>query len=78
MINLLVSLFISMGVMSHGPDGLNWQVGDNADYSIKVSFLQGTMNVKVREKQGNDFWIEQNVDLMIQKSKIETWEGNKD
>ena len=45
------------------PQGLNWTVGDNAQYSIKMGFLQGTMDMKVREKVAQGYWIEQDIDL---------------
>jgi len=60
-----------MGTFSPGPAGFDWNVGDKTDYKLKVSFLEGTMDILVREKQGNDYWIEQNIDIIIQKSKIE-------
>jgi|SaaInlStandDraft_6_1057023.scaffolds.fasta_scaffold24765_3 hypothetical protein len=50
---------------------LGWKVGDSADYSINMGFIKGTMKSFVREETSEGYWVEQNVDLMIQKSKVE-------
>jgi len=51
---------------------LPWKVGDNADYKLNLGgFIEGTLNMLVREEVPQGYWVEQNVDLMIQKSKIE-------
>ncbi len=52
-------------------NNLPWTVGDYANYNIDMGFLKGTMEMKVREEVTEGFWLEQNVDMMIQKQKIE-------
>ncbi len=48
-------------------------VGDTANYSLNLGgFLEGTMDMLVREETSEGFWLEQNIDLMIQKQKVET------
>ena len=48
-------------------------VGDTANYSIDLAgLLQGTMEMLVREETSEGIWLEQNIDLMIQKQKVET------
>lgn len=52
--------------------GLNWNVGDYANYKMGGGFLQGTNNMLVREKVSDGFWLEQNMDLgFMGKNKIE-------
>lgn len=52
---------------------LPFKVGDKADYSLNLAgFLQGTMNMLVREETAEGVWLEQNIDLQIQKQKVET------
>jgi hypothetical protein len=50
-----------------------FNVGDKADYSLNLGgFLNGTMNMLVREETPEGIWLEQNIDIVIQKSKVET------
>ena len=53
--------------------GLNWHVGDQADYKIAVGgFINGTSHNFVREDIGTSFWMEQDMDIgMLGKQKIE-------
>lgn len=55
-----------------GTQQLPWVVGETADYKLNIGgFLNGTMKMLVRELTPEGFWIEQNIDLMIQKQKVE-------
>ena len=52
--------------------GLNWKVGQEANYKLNVGgFINGTMKMYVREIIADGIWLVQDVDLMIQKQKIE-------
>lgn len=52
--------------------GLNWKVGDTNNYKLNMGgFLNGSMKMFVREIGADGIWMVQDVDLMIQKSKIE-------
>lgn len=51
--------------------GLNWTVGDYADYSFKAGFLPGKIHSFVRELTSEGYWVQQDVDITIQKQKIE-------
>ena len=52
--------------------GLNWKVGDTNNYKLNMGgFINGTMKMYVREIAADGIWMNQDVDLMIQKSKIE-------
>lgn len=52
--------------------GLNWHVGDTNNYKLNMGgFLNGTMKMYVREIAADGIWMNQDVDLTIQKSKIE-------
>ncbi|RME16530.1 MAG: hypothetical protein D6797_04360 [Bdellovibrio sp.] len=53
------------------PKGLDWKVGDNADYQIDIGFLKGTMHSTVRNEDARGFWVVQDIDLKIQKQKVE-------
>jgi hypothetical protein len=54
-------------------DLINWKVGDNAQYDVSIASFgkMGTMTKAVTKDEGTAIWITQNVDLMIQKQKIE-------
>jgi hypothetical protein len=43
--------------------GLNWTVGDSADYNLNGGIIQGTMHMFVRETSDVGFWMEQDMDL---------------
>ena len=52
--------------------GLNWKVGDESNYKLNMGgFINGTMKMSVREIGADGIWLVQDVDLMIQKQKIE-------
>ncbi len=52
--------------------GLNWKVGEENNYSLNMGgFLKGTMKMSVREITADGAWLVQDVDLSIQKQKIE-------
>jgi hypothetical protein len=52
--------------------GLNWTVGDNCHYDMVMgSFMKGTMEIVVREKNDEGYWLDQNLDLgFMGKQKI--------
>lgn len=51
--------------------GLNWAIGDNCHYNMNMGFIQGTMEVVVREKTDEGYWLDQNLDLgFMGKQKI--------
>lgn len=52
--------------------GLNWTVGQENNYKLNMGgFINGTMKMSVREIGADGIWMVQDVDLMIQKQKIE-------
>jgi hypothetical protein len=53
--------------------GLNWKVGDQADYSVNIGgFIKGTSHNFVREDSGTELWMVQDMDLgFMGKQKIE-------
>ncbi|MES2963740.1 MAG: hypothetical protein V4760_07595 [Bdellovibrionota bacterium] len=53
--------------------GLNWKVGDQADYSVNIGgFIKGTSHNFVREDSGTELWMVQDMDLgFAGKQKIE-------
>lgn len=53
--------------------GLPWVVGDENNYKITMGFLPGTMKMFVREINADrtEAWLVQDVNLLIQKQKIE-------
>ncbi len=53
--------------------GLKWKVGDKADYSISIGgFINGTSKSFVREDNGTEIWVQQDMDLgFAGKQKIE-------
>jgi hypothetical protein len=54
-------------------NGLNWHIGDKANYNIDLGgFLKGTMASEVTKDTGTGFWFTQDIDLQIQKQKVET------
>ncbi|MCB0411010.1 MAG: hypothetical protein KDD22_00695, partial [Bdellovibrionales bacterium] len=50
---------------------LDWKVGDRADYLVDMGFLKGTLVMHVREWVAEGPWIEQNIEMMGQKQKVE-------
>src|SRR5947209_7174040 len=60
-------------VMAQAGGGLHLHAGDTAGYKLNLaSFIQGKLDMKVREETSEGFWIVQNIDLMIQKQTVET------
>ena len=52
--------------------GLDWRVGQENNYKVSMGgFLNGTMKMYVREVIADGIWMVQDVDLSIQKQKIE-------
>lgn len=53
--------------------GLNWKVGDQADYSVTIGgFIKGSAHNFVREDSGTELWMQQDMDLgFMGKQKIE-------
>jgi len=53
--------------------GLNWHVGDQADYKISIGgFINGTSHNFVSKDEGTSIWMEQDMDLgFMGKQKIE-------
>ncbi len=46
--------------------GLNWKVGDEADYSISIGgFINGTSHTFVREDIGTSLWMVQDMNLGV-------------
>ncbi len=44
--------------------GLNWSVGDSCTYDMTMAaFIKGTMEMKIREKTDEGYWLDQNMDL---------------
>lgn len=53
-------------------DLINWKVGDTASYKIDLGgFLKGSSVKTVTQDEGTALWVVQNMDLMIQKQKVE-------
>ena len=52
--------------------GLNWKVGQENNYKLNMGgFLNGTMKMWVREIIADGIWMVQDIDLSIQKQKVE-------
>lgn len=44
--------------------GINWAIGDACHYDLSMaSFIKGKLDVVVREKTNDGYWLDQNVDL---------------
>lgn len=53
--------------------GLDWKVGDSANYTVDMGFIKGTMDMSVRSVAADGIWMDQNVDLgFAGKQKMET------
>jgi sporulation protein YlmC with PRC-barrel domain len=60
---------IQQGVVAQG---LNWKVGQENNYKLNMGgFLNGTMKMSVREVGADGIWLVQDIDLSIQKQKVE-------
>lgn len=69
---LLLTIVMSLVGGVQSPNGLNWTVGDTADYNISAGFISGTMNMLVREENDKGFWVNQDMDLgFAGKQKVE-------
>lgn len=52
--------------------GLNWKVGDKANYKLSGGFINGTVAAFVRQDTGTSFWVQQDMDLgFMGKQKVE-------
>ena len=52
--------------------GLDWKVGQENNYKLNMGgFLNGTMKMYVREIVADGIWMVQDIDLSIQKQKVE-------
>jgi hypothetical protein len=62
----------SLALEAHLTAGLNWKVGDKANYNIDLGgLLKGTVVAEVTKDTGTGFWFTQDIDLQIQKQKVE-------
>lgn len=43
--------------------GLDWTVGDTADYNLNMGFISGTLHSAVREEVDRGFWVQQDANL---------------
>lgn len=52
--------------------GLDWKVGQENNYKLSMGgFINGTMKMYVREISSEGIWMVQDIDLQIQKQKVE-------
>lgn len=72
--NLLDVKALSTKILGEvNPSKIPLTVGDSADYAIDLGgFIKGTMNMLVREETSEGIWLVQDIDLQIQKQKVET------
>lgn len=55
-----------------GTLGLKWKIGDTADYSLDAGFISGTIHSFVRDDNGTEIWVQEDMDLgFAGKQKIE-------
>jgi len=54
-----------------GTLALPWVVGEQANYSLKMSILTGKVNMEVKSDTGNGFWVHQNMEVAGQKNLVE-------
>lgn len=51
---------------------LKWKVGDKADYKMAGGFINGTVKSFVREDNGTEIWVQQDMDMgFLGKQKVE-------
>lgn len=51
---------------------LKWKVGDKADYKMSGGFINGTVKSFVREDNGTEIWVQQDMDMgFLGKQKVE-------
>ncbi len=52
--------------------GLKWRVGDKADYKLAGGIINGTVKSFVREDNGSEIWVQQDMDMgFLGKQKVE-------
>jgi len=71
---VLLAIVSAISMQNFSPDsrGLQWKVGDKADYNMDMGFIKGSMNMIVREENAKGFWVNQDADLgFAGKQKIE-------
>ncbi len=51
--------------------GLKWKVGDAADYNLNAGFFSGTVHAYVREDNGTEIWVQQDMSISGSNQKIE-------
>jgi len=55
-----------------GTEGLDWKVGQENNYKLNMGgFINGTMKMFVASVGADGIWMTQDIDLMIQKQKVE-------
>jgi len=64
-------IYYEVGLRDVTGEGIDWKIGDQTSYSLKMLFGQGLMDKEVTKDEGTAFWLTSNVDLMGQKQKIE-------
>lgn len=56
-----------------GARAIDWKPGDTANYNVDMGFLKGTMVMSVRSNDGDEIWLDQDMDLgFAGKQKVET------
>jgi hypothetical protein len=43
--------------------GMDWVIGDKASYNLDMGMAQGTMNMVIHSKEGENFWMHQELSL---------------
>lgn len=73
-LNIIDAKSLSAQVLSEvNPSRIPFNVGDSADYKLNLGgFLDGTMHMFVREETAEGIWLQQDIDLTVQQSKVET------
>lgn len=51
--------------------GLKWKIGDAADYNISAGFFSGTVHAYVREDNGTEIWVQQDMSISGSNQKVE-------
>jgi hypothetical protein len=52
-------------------DLINWKVGDTANYDVALAFGKGSMKKAVTKDEGTALWVTNDLDIVIQKQKVE-------
>lgn len=64
---------LNVKLSSESPSRIPFNPGDRANYVINFAgFLNGTMDMYVGQETADGIWLVQDIDLMIQKQKVET------